>query len=277
MNSLAFQSTQFDVIDRNQQHWLRLHQIGVALGYSRPDAVNKIFQSNADEFTDSMTALAELDTEGGKQTIRVFSLRGCHLLAMFARTEKAKDFRKWVLYVLDNHTQPQYALKQLPEPKTKTKKALPGGLTLEQQDAIKQIVKERVAELPKDRQAGGAIRCWSAIKKKYGKTYKAVEPEHFGNLVSLLARLPLEGELLDNTTPSNTLTIKLDKNAPLQRLSLKFETTGYSFDRWFVSNSMGNVNIMPIADDVLCLTESEWIKHMTQERGYVVGKQLSRT
>src|SRR5690606_26085950 len=29
------------------------------------------------------------------------SLRGCHLLAMFARTDIAKQFRKWVLDVLD--------------------------------------------------------------------------------------------------------------------------------------------------------------------------------
>lgn len=32
---------------------------------------------------------------------RIFSLRGCHLLAMFARTPLAKQFRVWVLDVLD--------------------------------------------------------------------------------------------------------------------------------------------------------------------------------
>ncbi len=48
-----------------------------------------------------MTALIELDTSGGKQKVRIFSLRGCHLLAMFARTAIAKQFRKWVLDILD--------------------------------------------------------------------------------------------------------------------------------------------------------------------------------
>ena len=33
--------------------------------------------------------------------MRVFSLRGAHLLAMFARTPKAKEFRRWVLDILD--------------------------------------------------------------------------------------------------------------------------------------------------------------------------------
>ena len=33
--------------------------------------------------------------------VRIFSLRGAHLIAMFARTKVAKDFRKWVLDILD--------------------------------------------------------------------------------------------------------------------------------------------------------------------------------
>lgn len=31
----------------------------------------------------------------------MFSLRGCHLIAMFATTDKAKEFRRWVLDILD--------------------------------------------------------------------------------------------------------------------------------------------------------------------------------
>lgn len=103
---LKFEDTTFDVVDRSGNPWLRLHQIGVALGYSRADSVNRIYQANADEFTDSMTDLVELDTNGGKQQVRIFSLRGCHLLAMLARTDKAKAFRKWVLDVLEGLSRP---------------------------------------------------------------------------------------------------------------------------------------------------------------------------
>jgi len=35
------------------------------------------------------------------KTIRIFSLRGCHLIAMFSKTDIAKQFRKWVLDILD--------------------------------------------------------------------------------------------------------------------------------------------------------------------------------
>ena len=50
-----------------------------------------------------MTAVVTLPTEGGPQETRIFSLRGCHLLAMFARTPVAKAFRRWVLDVIEQY------------------------------------------------------------------------------------------------------------------------------------------------------------------------------
>lgn len=99
---LAFQAHRFDVIDLNGQPWLRSNQIGLALDYKNPDlSVAKLYRQHADEFTDSMTAVVTLPTPGGPQETRIFSLRGCHLLAMFARTPVAKAFRAWVLDVLE--------------------------------------------------------------------------------------------------------------------------------------------------------------------------------
>lgn len=42
-------------------------------------------------------------------------MRGCHLVAMFASTDVAKQFRKWVLDVLDAHiaNEPAYKLGDL--------------------------------------------------------------------------------------------------------------------------------------------------------------------
>ena len=50
-----------------------------------------------------MTALIDVQTAGGVQKVRVFSLRGAHLLGMFARTKKAKAFRRWVLDIIERH------------------------------------------------------------------------------------------------------------------------------------------------------------------------------
>lgn len=82
-------------------------------------------------------------------------------------------------------------------PKAKSKvKALPGGLTVEQQTSIKALVKARVELLPPEKQAKAAITCWSALKSKFGMTYKQIDPDHFADAVSLVARIPLEGELM---------------------------------------------------------------------------------
>jgi len=100
--SLSFKDTNFQITDINGQPWLRGLQVASALGYKNPaaDIVN-LYNRNADEFTDSMTQVIELPTAGGKQQVRVFSLRGCHLLGMLARTKVAKEFRRWVLDVLE--------------------------------------------------------------------------------------------------------------------------------------------------------------------------------
>lgn len=98
--TLAFESTTFDVVTRNSQPWLRVGQIAQALGYTDERDCNKLHARNADEFTDSMTALVKLPTVGGEQLVRVFSLRGAHLLGMFSRTDKAAAFRKWVLDIM---------------------------------------------------------------------------------------------------------------------------------------------------------------------------------
>lgn len=75
-------------------------------------------------------------------------------------------------------------------------KPKPGQLTADQQTSIKELVKARVEALPQNRRAKAAITCWSALKSKFGCTYKLIAPEHFTEAVSLVARLPLEGELL---------------------------------------------------------------------------------
>lgn len=100
--TLNFQGTVVKPVVRDNEVWLRISQIEDMLGYAtKGAALMKLFTSHADEFTASMTRLMKLSTPGGKQTLRVFSLRGAHLLAMFARTPVAKLFRKWVLDILD--------------------------------------------------------------------------------------------------------------------------------------------------------------------------------
>ncbi|MCT7316770.1 BRO family protein [Ralstonia sp. CHL-2022] len=105
---LTFEDVDFDVIDIHNTPWLRVFQIGSALGYRNPSSdMAKLYERNADEFTEKMTRLFEVDTVGGRQQVRIFSPRGAYLLAMLARTERAKAFRHWVLDVLEGRLVPQ--------------------------------------------------------------------------------------------------------------------------------------------------------------------------
>lgn len=104
---LVFEGEELSIIDHNGQPWLAAADLARALDYREADSISRIYRRNADEFTSDMTATVKLTACGNinglqHNQVRIFSPRGCHLLAMFARTEKAKHFRKWVLDVLDN-------------------------------------------------------------------------------------------------------------------------------------------------------------------------------
>lgn len=102
MEKMTFDNTQIEFIRHKNQIWVRGTEIGLALGYADPKAVQRIYTRNAEEFTESMTTVVKLTTVTGEKETRVFSLRGAHLIAMFARTEKAKGFRRWVLDLIDD-------------------------------------------------------------------------------------------------------------------------------------------------------------------------------
>lgn len=101
-SQLAFHETKFTPVKRNNQILLTAVEIAQALGYKKSDAVTQIYDRNSDEFRDDMTETLNLSASGNYQkTVRIFSLRGAHLIAMFARTPVAKEFRRWVLDILD--------------------------------------------------------------------------------------------------------------------------------------------------------------------------------
>lgn len=128
---LSFEGTRFQLIDVNGTMWVRGVEIGQALGYARPAvSIHNLYTRNTSEFTEAMTMVvpvADLDTrseyadptlhhqigdaghelgaeaanQGQTREVRLFSPRGAHLLAIFARTKRAAEFRHWVLDVLE--------------------------------------------------------------------------------------------------------------------------------------------------------------------------------
>lgn len=114
--ALSFNDVNFRPIQQDGQIWLSASELAKALGYAKSDAVGQVYERNRDEFNSSMTTTITVKsdefvetlnlsvskkTKNLTKTIRIFSLRGCHLVAMFAKTLVAKKFRKWVLDILD--------------------------------------------------------------------------------------------------------------------------------------------------------------------------------
>lgn len=103
--TLQFQDKELTIVDQNGQPWLASRDLANALGYNDEGNVNRIYERNSEEFCDAMTCKVKLTSQGQNREIRIFSPRGCHLIAMLSHTKKAKDFRKWVLDVLEQHGQ----------------------------------------------------------------------------------------------------------------------------------------------------------------------------
>lgn len=99
--ALSFNEVNFTPVQQNGQIWLKTSELAEALGYSDQSGVTRIYSRNDDEFTQAMSCSVKLTEKGQSREIRVFSLRGAHLIAMFSKTAIAKQFRKWVLDILD--------------------------------------------------------------------------------------------------------------------------------------------------------------------------------
>lgn len=114
--ALSFNEVNFSPVQQDGQIWLTAGELARALGYAKANAVTQVYERNQDEFNSSMTSVIDLNSKGSVgslnlrlpkkernlvKTVRIFSLRGAHLIAMFSKTAIAKQFRKWVLDILD--------------------------------------------------------------------------------------------------------------------------------------------------------------------------------
>ncbi len=93
----------------------------------------------------------------------------------------------------------------------KPTKALPNGLTAEQIETVKKLHNALVKSAPKEQQAKIAITLWSAVKSKFGVSYKEVPAEQFAEVLSVMSRVAVEkgvlyGEVLDKQPENAEIT-----------------------------------------------------------------------
>lgn len=81
---------------------------------------------------------------------------------------------------------------------------VPGKLTIEQQEAIKQLVLTRGKSVPHEHQGKATITLWSALKSHFGCSYKEIPEENFTEALSLAARVPIDGEFIGRASSQNS-------------------------------------------------------------------------
>lgn len=93
-----FHGTEVTILDHLNRRWLTARDVGRCLGYAEEHAaksINTLYRRHADEFGAEDTCDINLMSQGQMREVRIFSQTGCILLAMFANTARAKDFRAW--------------------------------------------------------------------------------------------------------------------------------------------------------------------------------------
>ena len=127
---------------------------------------------------------------------RIFSLRGCHLVAMFARTPVAKAFRRWVLNVLEKYAAEQTALSVAPGPDA--------ALTPDQQCTLQAVVKGKVESIPADRRPRGLYpQIWSRFNNHFRlASYKQLPQSRLSEGIAYLMALELPAPLPEAPVPA---------------------------------------------------------------------------
>lgn len=87
--TVQFNTVALTIHDHDGQPWLAARDLAHALWYEDASAVGRLYARHSDEFTQEMTATVNLTVGVTPVDIRIFSPRGCHLIAMLARTPAA--------------------------------------------------------------------------------------------------------------------------------------------------------------------------------------------
>ena len=187
--ALTFNDVTLSPISHQNNLWIRSVELARALGYSSEKPVSNIYNRNQDEFSNDMSVVINLSTTDTPAPSRIFSLRGCHLVAMFARTPVAKAFRRWVLDVLDKLDAEQHAAASSPAADDFTGTL---SITPEQQCTLQEIVRAKVEVFPKNQRPSLYAQVWSRFNTHFRLArYCQLQREKVSEAIAYLTRMEL--------------------------------------------------------------------------------------
>ena len=203
--SVKFNNHSLVVVTKNEQRLVAMRPVCDGIGLDWKAQYNRI---KRDEILNEAMVIMTIPSKGGEQSTACLPLEYLNGWLFGIDVSRCREeirpaliqYKRECYQVLANYWQQGEAVNP------RAQKALPTPLTTEQQSIIKDLVKSRVETLPPSKQAKAAITCWSALKSKFGCSYKEIESDQFSDAVSLVARITLEGEFLGKEEPNGVMT-----------------------------------------------------------------------
>ncbi|HFL4069073.1 phage antirepressor N-terminal domain-containing protein [Escherichia coli] len=192
--NVPFHGAELYVVNHNGEPYTPMKPIVEGMGMDWASQFTKLKQ----RFAKGIVEIA-IPSVGGVQTMICLALRKLNgWLQTISPNKVRPEIRDNVIHYqeeCDDVLYEYWTKGHVVNPR-KAKKALPGKITTEQQEAIKQLVMSRGQSLPKEKQAKAMITMWSSLKSHFGCSYKEIREEQFTEALSLAARVPLEGEFI---------------------------------------------------------------------------------
>lgn len=101
VRSFSFEGKPLHFWERGGEYYTTAAEVADALGYADARKVSNLYNKRKGEFRDAETCVLKVRTQGQSRSVRVFSPRGAMKVAILAETEKAAEFRDWILDVME--------------------------------------------------------------------------------------------------------------------------------------------------------------------------------
>ncbi|WP_455872165.1 phage antirepressor N-terminal domain-containing protein [Serratia proteamaculans] len=252
--NVPFHGTNLYIVNHNGEPYTPMKPIVDGMGMAWQSQLEKI----KTRFPKGITEIV-IPSAGGEQSMICLAMRKLSAWLNTISPNKVKpEIREKVTQYQDECDDVLYdywTKGQAINPR-KMKKDLPGKITPEQREAIKQLVLTRGKSVPQQYQAKATITLWSALKTHFGCTYKEITEEQFTEALSLASRIPLEGEVMERESLPPVKEDPLPTNCRILH----------------TYNEFGIIVGAQLAREDEFLTSAQGFAQIARRRGYVMVK-----
>jgi len=300
-----FQSHAIRVLTDDQGNpWFLANDVCQVLGYKN---TSKAISDHCREggvtkrYIGVTTGTTKEGDEATQQVEALFIDEGnLYRLTIKSRKPEAEPFEIWVcddvlpsIRKTGQYTQPAVTNPTAP----RAKFALPGGVSLESQDLLNDMIADILARLPKEKQGSIATSIRSAILTKYDLKgvkhgYKNIPDEQFTNIVNFIARLPIEADqyltytkeeldllIKSEVTKALPLSAKEGELMPASNLSITLNLpplVDNRAKRFLITQQRDEMlTLWPLNDNQMVMTFDQAVRELNSSGEYLAMKKES--